>query len=89
MLRVAREIGLPGVCSQGRLDSADSELQRPVTHCSTAELEIAQLTLITDNKQMCLRLASVLCHDFIQTQVRRSFVTKSASGDVTHMAAYL
>ena len=89
MLRVAREIGLPGVCSQGRLDSADSELQRPVTQCSTAELEIAQLTLITDNKQMCLRLASVLCHDFIQTQVRRSFVTKSASGDVTHMAAYL
>ena len=36
MLRVAREIGLPGVCSQERLDSADSELQRPVTHCSTA-----------------------------------------------------
>lgn len=67
MLRVAREIGLPGVCSQGRLDSADSHLQRPVTHCSTAARQITQLTLITDNKQMCLRLSSFCTLSWLYT----------------------
>ena len=67
-----------------RLGSADSELQPPGTHCSNAALKIAQLTLISDIKQMCL--ASVLCHDdSIQTWVRKSHVTKCAWGAVTHV----
>ena len=87
-LRVAWELGLLGVCSLQRLGSADSELQPPGTHCSNAALKIAQLTLISDIKQMCL--ASVLCHDdFIQTWVRRSHVTKCAWSDVTHVVLHV